>query len=353
MHIHALINQNHMQQELIFISDHLQKQRLYYQHDQKSIKMPLISVVLNTYNSARFVQETIESALNQSLSDFELIVIDDGSTDSTLKIVSLFKDERIHVYSYRNGGIATSRNRGIEKASAEYIAFLDHDDIWHHEKLNCQLKALQESPQSALAYSWINIIDESGDFVRALSKTHKSGYIHKDLLLKNFFMTASNPLLRKSALVEIGGFDETIYGADDWDLFLRVAERYTVALSPHHHIQYRVVKGSGSGQVEKFEQGCLRVVEKAFDNSDPSIQHIKYSALARIYQFLCFKTLQDLPHPNSAWVAYKYLRKSYALQPDLWNRTNLGKTAAKIGLTIIFPRSIVKKFMYIAVSFFR
>lgn len=315
--------------------------------------MPEISIVLNTYNSSRFVQETIKSVLGQSFCDFEMIVIDDGSTDNTLKIVRSFEDNRIHVYSYQNGGIAISRNRGIEKASAEYISFLDHDDIWHRDKLSCQLKALQESPKSALVYSWVNVIDESGNFIRALSKTHKSGHIYKDLLLKNFLMTASNPLIRTSALVAIGGFDETIYGADDWDLFLRLTERHTVALSPHHHIQYRIVKGSGSGQIERFEQGCLQVVEKAFDNPDPAIQKIKSSAMARIYQFLCFKTLQDLPHPNSGWIAYQYLHKSYALQPNLWGRSNLGKTSVKIGLTILLPRSIVRKLMYLAFSFFR
>ncbi|MGA9380619.1 MAG: glycosyltransferase family A protein, partial [Phormidium sp.] len=126
--------------------------------------MPLISVIIPAFNSEKTIRETIESVLHQTFSDFELIVINDGSTDAILEIVTSIKDPRIKVFSYPNTGVAASRNRGFSHSCGEFIAFLDADDLWTADKLEAQLKALQENPQAAVAYSWMDNIDESGKF---------------------------------------------------------------------------------------------------------------------------------------------------------------------------------------------
>ncbi len=92
--------------------------------------MAIISVVIPAYNSEKTIRATIESVLQQSFKDFELIVIDDGSQDSTYQVVSSFSDSRVRVFSYPNAGVSASRNRGITKANGEFIAFLDADDLW-------------------------------------------------------------------------------------------------------------------------------------------------------------------------------------------------------------------------------
>ncbi|HBL15031.1 MAG TPA: glycosyl transferase family A, partial [Cyanobacteria bacterium UBA11162] len=107
------------------------------------------------------IKETIESILNQTFVDFELIVINDGSTDSTVDIVTSIQDSRLQVFSYPNAGLAASRNRGIDRATGKYISFIDADDLWTPDKLERQLKALEENPQAAVAYSWTDCIDES------------------------------------------------------------------------------------------------------------------------------------------------------------------------------------------------
>src|SRR5574338_867068 len=123
--------------------------------------MPTISVILPVYNGEKTIQETIESVLQQTFEDFELIIINDGSQDATLHQVSTLSDARIKVFSYPNAGVSASRNRGIAQAEGEYIAFIDADDLWTPDKLGAQFKTLQTNPQVAVAYSWTNWIDES------------------------------------------------------------------------------------------------------------------------------------------------------------------------------------------------
>src|SRR4028119_546862 len=116
--------------------------------------MPIISVIIPAYNAERTIKETIQSVLNQSFQDLELLIINDGSQDSTLDVVESIQDPRIRVFCYLNAGSSASRNRGIGLAKGEYISFIDADDLWTVDKLESQFKALQENPKAAVAYSW-------------------------------------------------------------------------------------------------------------------------------------------------------------------------------------------------------
>ncbi|MHC5731507.1 MAG: glycosyltransferase family 2 protein, partial [Nostoc sp.] len=115
--------------------------------------MSHISVIIPSYNSEKTIKKTIESVLNQSFSDLELIVINDGSKDSTLEIISNFKDSRIKVFSFENSGGNISRNRGLKYAVGKFVSFLDADDIWTADKLASQLQDLQKNLGAKVAYS--------------------------------------------------------------------------------------------------------------------------------------------------------------------------------------------------------
>jgi glycosyltransferase involved in cell wall biosynthesis len=304
--------------------------------------MPTISVVINTYNSARFLQETVTSVLSQSFTDFELLIIDDGSQDNTLKIAASIQDPRVQIHAYENGGIARNRNRGLEQASGEFIAFLDHDDRWHPQKLEQQLQALISNPNAAFVYSWIETIDETGNRIRRYPPVSHQGQIFDKLLVQNFLHTASNPLFRRAAVTDVGGLDETIYGADDWDLLIQLAAKYEVALSPHYHIQYRIVEGSGSAKVEKVEQGALQVINKAFQAAPVEFQSLRQAALGRLYQYLCFRSLEEMSSRQSGVLAWRYLWQSRHYAPLLWQLTPLAKALFKISLSIALPASMSK-----------
>src|SRR4028119_270042 len=128
--------------------------------------MPTISVIVSAYNAEQTILETITSVLNQTFSNFELLVINDGSTDRTLELLSTVKDPRLKIFSYPNGGVSVARNRGITQASGEFIAVLDADDLWTVDKLELQLAALQEHPEAGLAYSWAYYMDEQAKSIQ-------------------------------------------------------------------------------------------------------------------------------------------------------------------------------------------
>ncbi|MEN8446626.1 MAG: glycosyltransferase family A protein, partial [Cyanobacteria bacterium J06555_13] len=127
--------------------------------------MPAISVIIPTYNAEDIVLETINSVLDQTFTDFELIIIDDGSKDRTVELAEMIDDPRIKVFAYENAGVCTARNRGIQHASGEFISFLDHDDLWTADKLELQLSALQNNPDADVAYSQVVRMAEQRDYL--------------------------------------------------------------------------------------------------------------------------------------------------------------------------------------------
>ncbi|NEQ43686.1 MAG: hypothetical protein F6K00_09070 [Leptolyngbya sp. SIOISBB] len=144
-------------------------------------------------------------------------------------------------------------------------------------------------------------------------------------------------MIRRDAIVGIGGFDEDIYGADDWDLFIRLAKQAPVAVSPHHEVYYRIVKGSGSAQVEKIEQGCLKVVNKAFKIAPLELQPLQNKSLGIVYQYLCFRTLEEAAQQSSGLQAIRYFNKSYRCSPELWGFPTLSKFFLRAFIIALLP----------------
>lgn len=299
--------------------------------------MPLISVIIPLYNSEKTIRETIESVLNQTFSDFEVILINDGSQDSTLDIVSSIQDSRLKIFSYPNAGISTSRNRGISYTSGEFIAFLDHDDLWTPDKLESQLKALQENPQAAVAYSWNNFIDESSQFIRKGARTSVTGSAYEKLLVSNFLETASNPLIRKEALIQVGGFDESVSGPEDWDLFVRLAAHYHFVEVPHSQVLYRMTVSAVSSNVLMMETACLQVIDRAFSQAPKSLQYLKKRRLANFYKYLICKALDGYPRQKKGLVAAKFIWPAVRNDPALLQSRILLKVLFKIAAMILLP----------------
>jgi glycosyltransferase involved in cell wall biosynthesis len=319
--------------------------------------MPLISIIIPTYNSERFVEKTIKSALQQTFQDFELIIVDDCSTDNTVKVIEAIADgdRRIKIFTHTtNVGIAANRNRGIAKASGQYVAFLDHDDLWLSEKLAMQLTALEQSPRAAVAYSWIDLIDEDGQYLRQHLRPRYTGYIYKNLLVTNFLVTASNPLIRMNCLKSIGEFDETIYGSDDWELLTRLAKNYEFILVKECHIKYRVFRGSGTYNFRKFEEGKLRAVTKVFSQTDESLKPLKRQALGSFYLYLSFKSLDYFTSRRDAFISMRYMIFSMYYDLKQWIYSDrLAKILFKSLLIVVFPIPIAKKIINFSVRKYR
>ena len=269
--------------------------------------MPSISVIIPVYNGEKTIKETIKSVLNQTFTDFELIVVDDGSQDSTLEVLDSIKDSRLKVLSFPNLGVSASRNRGLERATGEFISFLDADDLWTPDKLEAQLKALQENPQADVAYSWSDWIDESGQFLRAGGHITVNGNAYEKLLVRDFVESGSNPLIRRQALDEVGGFDQSVTPAEDWDMWLRLAARYQFVTVPYPQILYRISPNSASFNVWKMEAGSLKVIERNFAQAPESLQPLKRQTLGSRYKYLTFKSIEGDLERKKGFAAAQFL----------------------------------------------
>ena len=308
--------------------------------------MPLISVIIPLYNSEKTIKQTLESVFEQTFSDWEIIAINDGSKDSTLDILAAIEEPRLKVFSYPNGGISVSRNRGLALAQGEFIAFLDHDDLWTPDKLELQLKALQENPQAAVAYSWVDLINELGEFIRPHTRYSATGDVLPKQLLDSIVHTASNPLIRKKALIEVGGFDESILGPEDWDLFIRLAARYHFVAVPKVQVLFRMTASSASTNIARQETQTLKVLDRAFSLAPESLQHLKKRSFTKIYMYLTFKALEVPSGRKNGFVAARCLWIALKNDPSLLRQPkNILVALFKIILVIMLPTHQAKQLL--------
>jgi glycosyltransferase involved in cell wall biosynthesis len=269
--------------------------------------MPLISVIIPAYNAEKTIQETIESVLNQTFSDWELIVVNDGSQDRTVEVVSQIKDSRIKVFSYANAGVSASRNRGFEKSVGEFIAFLDADDLWTPDKLESQLNALHSHPEAAVAYSWTDYIDESSRFLHPGRHITLNGNVYPQMLVRFFLENGSNFLVRREAFLKVGGFNESLFMSEDRECCIRLAKEYEFVAVPRPQILYRKSAGTASDSAYKYERECLKVTEIAFSRAPASLQYLKKHTLADTYKYLAWKTIESQPTPQRGFAAARFV----------------------------------------------
>jgi len=244
-----------------------------------------ISVIIPAYNAERTILETIESVQQQTFSDFELIVINDGSIDRTLELLQNIKDQRLKVFSYENGGLPVARNRGMSQATGEFITFIDADDLWTPDKLELQLAALQQHPTAGVAYSWTYFMHEKTNTILPSDQLFFEGNIQRKLLIRNFLDNGSNPLICREAIASVGEFEPSCGGYADWDYWLRLAACWNFVLVPKHQIFYRISSGSMSTKVQAMEDAGLLVVERAFRAAPLELHHLQHQSLAMVYWY--------------------------------------------------------------------
>ena len=298
--------------------------------------MPLISVVIPVYNGEKTIKKTIEAVLNQSFPDIEVIVINDGSCDSTVEIVNSIDDYRLQLFSYTNAGLAASRNRGISHSKGEFISFIDADDLWTTDKIEAQYKALQENPQAAVAYSWTDYIDAEGKFLQSGRHVTAKGDVYSKLVLSSFLENGSNPLIRMQAISTIGTFDESLFAAEDWDMWLRLAAKYEFVCVEKVQILYRVSVNSMSANLKRQEAACLEVIERAFSHPKAEfLQYLKKYSFAHLYKYLAFKALQASPKQQQSLIAAQFLWNCVKYDPSVLRQTRVMLIAL---LKIAFPQ---------------
>ncbi len=216
--------------------------------------MSEVSVVIPSYNHAAFIERAVQSVLNQTLSDLELIVVDDGSRDNSLEVLAGLHDPRLRVIAQENRGAHAAINRGLQEARGGYLAILNSDDEYTPQRLEKLAAVLKADPQVGLAGSYIDVVD-----VNSQTLGIKHGYkdlepwllaepgrsfragddLHGALLTENYWSTTSNYVFGRSVYADVGAFRPLRY-AHDWDFVLRIAEKARLALLPEPLMRYRI-----------------------------------------------------------------------------------------------------------------
>jgi len=235
-------------------------------------KQPLTSVVIPAYNAEPFLERTLRSALRQTHSNLEVIVVDDGSTDKTRAIAEAVAatDDRVRIISVPNGGVAKARNIGIAEANGEFVAFLDADDLWHPTKIELQLAAMSRrigDYQPVAVYTFSRTIDTEDRVTGSGNRVVLSGYSFARHLYAKPVGNGSSILVRREAAIAAGGFDPTwaargIGGCEDLDFELRIAAKYAITSIGLYLVGYRQYPGNMSSNNLAMALGAIATVAR-------------------------------------------------------------------------------------------
>lgn len=225
-----------------------------------NINRPKVSVIITTFNRANYIRQAIESVFNQSYQDFEIIVIDDGSTDNTREILKKYNNKIRYLFQ-ENRGLAYSRKLGASLSKGNYIAFLDSDDVWLPEKLKIQVDTLDKDPELALVCSESYVINDSGEIVGHLKRTSRDKESYINLFERDFILTLT-VIVRRQCYNDIGGFDETLLGVDDYDCWLRLASKYKFKYLDFPLSKYRIHEHNMSKNLEIMLKEEIKIFKK-------------------------------------------------------------------------------------------
>jgi glycosyltransferase involved in cell wall biosynthesis len=306
--------------------------------------MPQISIVIPAYNAESTILETLESVLKQTFTDFEVLVINDGSTDNTQSLVEAVADPRVQIINYPNGGVCVARNRGIDLAKGDLITFLDADDLWTADKLERQWNALQEYPEAGVAYSWTYVMDmtqaKNSPTFHMSSQCQWSGNVYESLLLHNFIDSGSNVLIRREAIASVGEFDSSCAGCADWDYWIRLSVKWPFVVVPKFQIFYRRTAGSMSSNVEVMEREALIAIDKAYKSAPPELQHLKTITLSNFHRYFAQLYLQQSLKADVAAKAAHHLKIAISLYPPILSQMNTQKIVVKLLIKKILPKPV-------------
>jgi glycosyltransferase involved in cell wall biosynthesis len=280
--------------------------------------MPKISVVIPSYNRAHLIAETIQSVLAQTFQDFEIIVVDDGSSDNTQEVISHFP---VRYFYQENKGASAARNTGIRLSLGEYIAFLDSDDLLLRHALQRGVEALNMYPEAGFSYGQAYLMNEreqifgliKSSFVRHSSLVDGKEIIRE--MLTTYTVPINTTMVRRRCLNTIGGFDESLKTAEDRAFHVSMAKRYPVVYIAEPLIKYRVHSGSTSAapRLKEMENYNRIVLESIFNDEElgPMFQRQRRNAYFELY----YRLADQAYGSNMMKTARTYIFRSIRIHP--------------------------------------
>lgn len=292
--------------------------------------MKKVSVVIPAYNKADLTIKTMKSILGQTYANIEVIVVDDGSVDDTRNKLQLFGD-KIHYIYKQNGGACSARNVGIKKATGEYIALIDCDDIYYPEKIAKSVECLEANPDYGFVFTNAYFIDANDKIVSAFSNSHRkrSSLIASKLIFSNLICN-STVVIRRSCFKKVGYFDEKIFIPADWDMWLRLAEVYKAGYIDEKLTGYRVSESYTKSHKEKALNESLYVIKKTFNRNNIISKKLINKCYANIYFGFGVIHIADNNINRARNLFFKAVK----------NRPVNPKMLIVLALSLLFPRGL-------------
>lgn len=247
---------------------------------------PIISVIIPTYNRGHLIERSIHSVLSQTYRDFELIIVDDGSTDNTAEIIRSYNDDRVRYIRHdTNMGVAVARNTGIKAALHDYIAFQDSDDQWFTDKLAKQIAAFDEAgPEVGVVYSGVWYIEGARKrYVAYPDSRNKDGDLHKSLLKLGYICFMAS-VIRKECFERAGLFDETLPASEDWEMWIRISRHYHFKCVDEPVGNVYCAPGTLSTNYYAYHQALYKILNKHIEDfKSVTDLYSRYSSAVGIY----------------------------------------------------------------------
>ena len=276
--------------------------------------MPKVSIIIPAYNAMTYLPETVESALRQTFTDFEILIINDGSSDYIVQWVAQVTDLRVKLISQANQGLPGARNTGIAHAQGEYLAFLDADDLWEPTKLEKQVRCLYDHPTVGLVHTPMLLVDEQGKSTGRVMDSNAEGDVLQQLLEKNVIACPS-VMVRRCCFETVGVFKGNLRSLEDWDMWIRIASRYPFAVIKEPLAYYRQLPNSMSKNCQVMEKAFSIVIEEAFSCVPSELMFLKHRSYGHANLCLAWKALQSKDRDYK--LAIHYCQQSISHYPKL------------------------------------
>lgn len=281
---------------------------------------PVVGVVVPMYNAQCTIGATLGSVGNQTYSALDIIVVDDGSTDMSAAIVMehASRDRRIRLLRQKNSGVAAARNLGAASTGAEFLAFIDADDLWAPSKVERQLSALAAGgPRAGLAYCWFAMMDAEGRVLSLDNRPLIEGRVLRCMCRNNFVGNGSSMMLRRAAFLAAGGFDPSLrasgaQGCEDMLMCMRVAEQFEFRVVPQHLVGYRMTNTNMSSDVRQMLRSC-EIVLAEFREKYPDFGGELDAHLVDMLEWLVVRALLG----GRVLVASELMRRLLVLEPRM------------------------------------
>ena len=313
----------------------------------------LVSVIIPLYNCERYVAQAVESILNQTYKKIELIVVDDGSTDSSLEIVKTFQDERIKIISRQNGGLAKARNSGITEAKGELAGFLDADDYWHPSKIETHIKHFKAFPDIGLSYSYSQFCDEDGNLKPLYQISEIKDIQAKDIFFKNPIGNGSTFMLRRQLALDISNlrdshcsdillFNPSLCQSEDIECWLKITleTHWKIAGIPFILTYYRINSLGLSSKLLKQLNSWNTTVSLIADRHPEFIKQNYSKAKSYYLRFLARRAYSNRKLKTSLRFFIKSLKQYPLIVIEDPMRTSI--TLSAIFFSFLLPYKLVK-----------